>query len=100
MDELSYRLSEGEGRLVDDGRVGVGHRHHHGDATSERSSSATVEVFLVRSARIAKVDVDVDEAGQTNDLLRTQTVDVRLKTRQRHLEVFKRLRTTKNNKQQ
>ena len=88
MNELSYRLSEGEGRLVDDGRVGVGHRHHHGDASSERSSGATVEIFLVSCARIAQMDVNVDETWQTNDLLRTQTVDVRLEARQRHLEVL------------
>ena len=88
MDELSYRLSEGEGRLVDDGRVCVGHRHHHGDATSKRSSGATVEIFLVSCARIAQMDVNVDETWQTNDLLRTQTVDVRLEARQRHLEVL------------
>ncbi len=45
-------------------RVGVGHFEHRGDPAEDRAARAGLEVLLVGQARLAKMHLAVDHAGQ------------------------------------
>ena len=63
------------------GILGVGHGADHGDSAGEGGGGAAGEVLLVDGARVAEVDVHVDEAGQPHDPARGDAVHVRLQLR-------------------
>ena len=46
--------------------LGVGHRQYNGDTPREGGGGSCVEVFFVRPAGFAQVDVDVYEAGESD----------------------------------
>ena len=54
----------GEGLLGDGQRIGVRHFEHRGDAAHHRAARTGFQVFLVGQARLAKMHLRVDHAGQ------------------------------------
>jgi hypothetical protein len=53
-------------------RIGVRHLEHRSDPAEGRSARARLEVFLPFEARLAKVDLRVDHAGQHVQALRLE----------------------------
>ena len=54
----------GKSLLADGQGIGVRHFEHGGDAAHHGAARAGFEVFLVGLARLAKMDLGVDHAGQ------------------------------------
>ncbi len=78
MTESTHVFDETEGGLVGDGGIRVGHGQDHGDTSVEGGGGSRGEVLLVRGARLAQVDVHVDQARYAHHAPRRDAVDVRL----------------------
>ena len=66
---LACRVDELGRRLTVQGRLGVGHARHRRDAAGQRRRRAGADRLVLLAARLAQMDVHVDEAG-TDDLAR------------------------------
>ena len=65
---LGLQVDELGGGLAVDGRLGVGHAGHRRDAAGQRRGGAGGDGLVLLAARLAQVDVHVDQAG-TDDLV-------------------------------
>lgn len=77
---LSYFLGQGERLMIDDRRVGVGHREDYRDTSGECSRGARCKIFLVNCSRIAGVHVNVDQAGKLDHRSRGHAICVSFHT--------------------
>ena len=81
--EIDVRVRAGDAVLVGQhrrragGRDGVGHVEHGGHAAERRGRRAGLPILLVRIARIAKMHVHVDGAGQDVESARVERLACR-----------------------
>ena len=59
----------GEGFGVRGQRVGIGHFKHRRDAAKDRGAGPCLEILLMGQARLTKMHLGVDDAGQDNKAL-------------------------------
>ena len=95
-----HLLSNGQCLFVNDSWSCVGHGSNESDATSQGGSCARGKVLLVGLSRVTDMDVGVDEAGQTDDAVGGDTVDVGLHGRSIESEEVERLDSNMMNRQE
>lgn len=66
-----------ESGLIGDCWLGVGHGQYHGDTSRESGSCPRGEVLFVSTARLAQMDVDVDQARDPDQSSRSHAINVR-----------------------